>query len=122
MSVNNESIQGDLSVSRDIVTGRDLQVRGNTTLDHDLTVKGWINANNVNVSNKGVFTSLSELNEAYPSPKPGWLAIVGTSLPGDVYSVKNGTWTPTGGTSGGVSVNLNDYLQSQEITDITDIL
>ena len=48
MSVRNESIQGSLSVSRSVVAGGDFQARGNSTFDHDVRIKGWLYANNVN--------------------------------------------------------------------------
>lgn len=121
MSVRNESIQGSLSVSRDVVAGGDFQARGNSTFDHDVTVKGWLNANNVNVANKGMFSTLDDLKKAYPNPQDGWLAIVGTSLPSPVYGVKNGQWVATGGNSGEVQVELTEYLQSRDITDVADM-
>lgn len=122
MSVRNESIQGSLSVSRSVVAGGDFQARGNSTFDHDVRIKGWLYANNVNVSNKGMFSTLDELKKTYPKPQDGWWAIVGTSLPSPVYSVKNGQWVAAGGNSGEAVVELADYLQSEAITDATEIL
>lgn len=121
-NVRNESIQGDLSVSRNIVAGGNFQARGNSTFDHNVTIKGWLYANNVNVSNKGMFPTLAALKQAYPKPQDGWWAIVGTELPSPVYGVENGQWVASGGTSGEVEVELTDYLQSEEITDATEIL
>ena len=122
MNVKNESIQGCLSISRSLVTGGDFQTRGNSIFDHDVRIKGWLYANNVNVSNKGLFSTLDELKEAYPKPQDGWWAIVGTNLPSPIYSVKNGQWVASGGNSGEAVIELTAYLQSQEIDDVTEIL
>ena len=121
---NNKSVQGDLAVSRDTTVGGDLQTRGNATVDHDLRVKGrlYIDSGNVDDSYKGLFTSVAKLQEIYPNPRPGWNALVGTSLPAAVYVEEGGKWVATGESAGEPEANLNEYLQSTEITDITTIL
>ena len=121
---NNKSVQGDLAVSRDTTVGGDLQTRGNATVDHDLRVKGrlYIDSGNVDDSYKGLFTSVTKLQEKYPNPRPGWNALVGTSLPAAVYVEEGGKWVATGESAGEPEANLNEYLQSTEITDITTIL
>lgn len=71
---------------------------------------------------KGMFITLTDLQTAYPRPNEGDWALVGTSLPATVYVGKNGQWTPSGGTGGNGSIDLNGYLKSERITDITEIL
>ena len=121
---NNKSVQGDLAVSRDTTVGGDFKTRGNATVDHNLRVKGrlYIDSGNVDDSFKGLFTSLAKLQEKYPNPRPGWNALVGTSLPASVYVEEEGKWVATGESAGGPEANLNDYLQSAEVSDIAEIL
>lgn len=72
---------------------------------------------------KGLFTSESDLKAKWPSPQIGDWAIVGTTVPGAVWQCKTaGSWSNTGQTGGGGEVELDDYLQCEEITDITTIL
>ncbi|WP_455673756.1 hypothetical protein [Phocaeicola sp.] len=73
--------------------------------------------------NKGLFGTLAALKAAVPSPVVGDWAVVGNTIPGLVYKcITKGTWTSTGATGGGGSFELNDYLTSEEITDVASIL
>lgn len=98
MNTNNTQIDGDMSVGRNVAVGGAMNVQGDATVNHDLTVKGWLNAPNIKGPNKGVFTSLDDLSAVYPTPQDGWYAGVGTSAPFALYVGKNGVWTATGGT------------------------
>lgn len=124
MNADNKSVTEDLAVSRDATVGGDFTTRGNATVDHDLRVKGrlYINSGNIDDAYKGLFTSLANLQQMFPDPKPGWNALVGTSLPASVYVEEGGKWVATGESAGEPEANLNDYLQSVKITDITTIL
>ncbi|MEY8587950.1 hypothetical protein [Phocaeicola sartorii] len=73
--------------------------------------------------NKGLFSTLSSLKASVPSPIVGDWAVVGATIPGVVYQCKTkGTWVSTGTSGGGGDVDLNDYLSSEEITDVASIL
>ena len=72
--------------------------------------------------NKGLFTTLENLKESFPTPVDGDWAYVGTSLPATIYTAKDGIWSASGGTGGGSDITLTDYLQSEPISDITQIL
>lgn len=112
MSNDNEEIKTlQLNVERDATIGHNLSVggrtsiRGSAVIDHDLTVKGWLEAPNIRTSNKGVFMTLEELQAAYPSPKVGWYAGVVEVTADDttdvkvvVYVVRHGVWVRTGST------------------------
>ena len=51
----------------------------------------------VSTSAKGIFESKAALTAAYPNPKAGWYAYIGTSLPLTIYKcVTDGTWTNSG--------------------------
>ena len=75
------------------------------------------------IRNKGLFSTLESLEEAVPSPVVGDWAVVGDTIPGPIYRCKTkGTWSATGTTGGGGSVDLNGYLTAEEIDDVTSIL
>ncbi len=92
-----------------------------------------INSNNVAVSieieklknatnkNLGYFLSLSDLQSAFPKGNVGDVAYVGTSYPFKIYKWENDSWVDTKQT-GGSNVSLNEYITSQPITDVTEIL
>lgn len=75
------------------------------------------------IRNKGLFPTLESLKAAVPSPAVGDWAVVGGTIPGPIYQCKTkGTWSATGTTGGGGSVDLNGYLTAEEIDDATSIL
>lgn len=75
------------------------------------------------VRNKGLFSTLDSLKAAVPSPVVGDWAVVGDTIPGPMYQCKTrGTWSATGTTGGGGSVDLSGILSSEEIDDVTSIL
>ena len=51
---------------------------------------------NINVHNKGYYTSVEALNMAYPSANVGDRAYVGTSSPYAIYECREGAWHDTG--------------------------
>lgn len=73
--------------------------------------------------NKGLFPTLAALQAAVPAPQVGDWAVVGSTIPGPVYScTAAGTWSDTGETGGGGEINISDSIHSEEITDVTTIL
>lgn len=75
------------------------------------------------IRNKGLFPTLESLKAAVPSPVVGDWAVVGNTIPGPIYQCKTkGTWSATGTTGGGGSVDLSSYLTAEEIDDVTSIL
>lgn len=117
-SLNNEAIQGNLSVSRDHVVGGHLKARGNSQFDHNVVIKGWLDAKNIKGPCKGLYASEEALKKAYPKPMPGWYALVGDTLPADVYRVDGGEWVATGEKGGEVNLYL-DQLE-QDVADLDD--
>lgn len=89
-----------------------------TTISTDLE-----KVKNATSKNKGLFASEELLKAAYPSPAKGDWAVVGNTIPGQIYRCNTtGSWTATGETGGGGEINLADYLKATEIIDITTIL
>lgn len=117
-SIYNENIQGNLSTSRDITAGGHLNVRANSVFDHNVVIKGWLDAKNIKGPCKGLYASEEKLNEAYPKPMPGWYALVGDTLPAAVYRADGGKWVATGEQGGEVNLYL-DRLE-QDVADLDD--
>lgn len=99
-SIKTTQIDGDVSVGRNIAIGGDVTVQGCSLVSGNLKVGGWLEAKNVKGANKGMFTTVDKLREAYPNPHDGWWAIVGSSLPGPIYVGYGGSWVSTGQTGG----------------------
>lgn len=118
MSQNNQSIQGNLSVSRDITAGGRLTVRGNSVFDHNVIIKGWLDARNIKGPCKGLYASVEKLEAAYPKAMPGWYALVGDTLPADVYRAEGGEWVATGEKGGEVTLYL-DQLE-EDVASLGD--
>ena len=88
-----------------------------------MRVKGTLYAENIKSAFKGLFSTLDALRKAYPSPDDGSFALVGSTLPADVYRANNNNWSSTGEQGGGsLELELGDYLQAEAITDVTTIL
>lgn len=63
----------------------------------------------------GLFSTLASLQATYPSPEVGDWALVGDSTPFAVYKCTTaGTWSDTGGTYDGGSIDLSDYVTKEE--------
>ena len=57
---------------------------------------------------KGLYASAEALSGAYPSPSPGWYALVGDALPADIYRADGGKWVATGEKGGEASLYLDE--------------
>lgn len=115
-TIPTKRIDGDASIGRNAAVGGDASVKGEATIEHNLIVKGWLDAKNIKTPNKGVFETEDGLKATYPAPLPGWWAIVlplttaqtstGTAnattdtLQGELYIAKAGhekvEWAKTG--------------------------
>ena len=126
-SIYNENIQGNLSTSRDITAGGHLNVRGNSVFGHNVVIKGWLDAKNIKGPCKGLYASEETLNEAYPKPMPGWYALVGNTLPANVYRSDGGKWVATGEQGGEVNLYLDQLEEDvanldDEVKDIQELI
>lgn len=93
------NITGDsLAISGAANIGGSATIQGNTIINHNLVVRGWLDAVNVRDIYKGVFSSSSALSAAFPNPKDGWIAGVGSAIPYTAYIGQNGSWINTGST------------------------
>lgn len=97
---NSIETQGDISVGRNASVGGKMVVQGNATVNHNLNIKGWLDAPNIKGANKGIFGSTAALNTAYPTPGSGWYAGVltgeGAQRHIELYIESSGQWTDSG--------------------------
>lgn len=116
-SMKTTQLDGDLSVGRNTSIGGNLTIQGGGRFKGTLVIDGWLDAKNIKGSNKGIFTTVEKLREAYPRPHDGWWAFVGKSLPSPIYVGDGGEWVATG-ESGGTPIleDANGALQ-QAIDD-----
>ena len=110
--MKNNNFDGDVSVGRNLATGGDANIQGSATIGHNLKVKGWLEADNIKDTCKGMFETVEKLRLAYPLPKDGWWALVGDSLPAKIYLAEAGEWNASGGTTG------LPTLDSQQLEEI----
>lgn len=115
-----KQIDGDVAVSRNVSAGGNATVRGTATVGHNLKVEGWLDAPNVKGPNKGLFATGDKLNEAYPQPEEGWWALVGNTLPAQIYISDGGEWiaqTNADGTpklGGNPTIDATSYMEEVE--------
>lgn len=64
---------------------------------------------------KGYFTDISSLQSAFPNPKDGQTAWVGSPYPGTVYKANSGSWTNTSEVPSVPEVELNDYYDKMQV-------
>lgn len=107
-SIKATQMDGDVSVGRNVAAGGSLRIAGSARVGHDLRVDGWLEAPNVKGANKGVFLTVEKLREAYPDPKPGWIAGVGSSTPFAAWTCEDGEWVSAGGTID-ITVDMTRY-------------
>ncbi len=128
-SIPTKQIDGDVAVGRNVTVGGKTTVRGSATIGHNLIVKGWLDAPNVKGPDKGLFKTAAQLREAYPNPHEGWWALVGDTLPAQVYMADGGFWvaqTNADGTprlAGNPTVDVSEFMEAvnamaEELDDI----
>lgn len=123
-SIPTKQIDGDVAVGRNVTVGGKTTVRGSATIGHNLRVEGWLDAPNVKGPNKGLFKTAVQLREAYPTPHEGWWALVGDTLPAQVYMAIGGAWVAqvnsdnTPKLAGNPTIDSSEYMQAvEEMTD-----
>lgn len=65
-NIENHSFDGNVAVGRDLVTGGDMAVRGDSIFNHDVTIDGWLNVDNIRgewVKNIKYAATAGELDE-----------------------------------------------------------
>lgn len=115
-NIENHSVGGSVAVGRDVTVGGRSTVRGNATFDRDVYISGWLNARNIRGAGKGLYETVDKLNSAYPNPENGWFALVGNTLPADLYRAWGGEWVATGQKGG------EPVLELAKLTELSESL
>lgn len=115
-NIENHSVGGSVAVGRDVTVGGRSIVRGNATFDRDVYISGWLNARNIRGAGKGLYETVDKLNSAYPNPENGWFALVGDTLPADIYRAWGGEWKATGQKGG------EPVLEIAKLTELSESL
>lgn len=115
-NIENHSVGGSVAVGRDITVGGRSTVRGNATFNRDVYISGWLNARNIRGAGKGLYETVDKLNSAYPNPENGWFALVGNTLPADIYRAWGGEWKATGQKGG------EPVLEIAKLTELSESL
>lgn len=115
-NIENHSVGGSVAVGRDFTVGGRSTVRGNATFDRDVYISGWLNARNIRGAGKGLYETVDNLNSAYPNPENGWFALVGDTLPADIYRAWGGEWKATGQKGG------EPVLELAKLTELSESL
>lgn len=115
-NIENHSVGGSVAVGRDVTVGGRSTVRGNATFNRDVYISGWLNARNIRGAGKGLYETVEKLNSAYPNPENGWFALVGNTLPADIYRAWGGVWEATGQKGG------EPLLELAKLTELSESL
>lgn len=116
-SVKTTQLDGDVSVGRNTSIGGNITIQGGGRVKGTLVIDGWLDAKNIKSSNKGIFTTVEKLREAFPRPHDGWWAIVGKSLPSPIYVGDGGAWVATGESGGTPMLEDTNGALQQAIDD-----
>lgn len=115
-NIENHSVGGSVAVGRDVTVGGRSTIRGNATFNRDVYISGWLNARNIRGAGKGLYETVGKLNSAYPNPENGWFALVGNTLPADLYRAWGGEWVATGQKGG------EPVLELAKLTELSESL
>lgn len=115
-NIENHSVGGSVAVGRDVTVGGRSTVRGNATFNRDVYISGWLNARNIRGAGKGLYETVEKLNSAYPNPENGWFALIGNTLPADIYRAWGGVWEATGQKGG------EPVLELAKLTELSESL
>ncbi|MDE7380929.1 MAG: hypothetical protein K2N03_02205 [Muribaculaceae bacterium] len=78
-----------------ILTGEGIEIGGNGCIHGDLLVEGWLDTRNIRGFLRGLYPTVESLMKSCPQPLAGWAALVGKSLPAEVYVSADGRWEST---------------------------
>lgn len=98
-SIKTTQIDGDISVGRNVTMGGKAEIAGSVQINHNIKIKGWLDAPNVATPMKGLFSSEERLKAAYDDLREGWYALVHTGNgQAACWVVQDGKWKNTGDT------------------------
>lgn len=89
-----------MAVGRDIAAGGDALVNGDLTVRRNVRIEGWLDAPNLLTPCRGLFATVDELERHSRHPRTGEWALVGDTLPADLYVASGRKWQNTGRQAG----------------------
>lgn len=107
-------IKEGVRISGPVNLGAGVTVEGNGMVEGSLRVKGCLEAASISGFLKGLFPTTEALRRAYPFPRLGWTALVGSTLPADVYICEHGRWVATGEVGGSPELPLQSIEENIE--------
>lgn len=112
-----KKVDGDLVVGRNVNAGGNATVQGNVSVGNDVVVKGWLKAKNIQGPCKGLFATEDRLKTCHPMPHEGWWALVGDTLPADIWRADNGEWKATGQKGGEPVADVDKFNVLSDTVD-----
>jgi len=114
-------IWGDDPDVPDTPLRRNFVFEGDVEATHDVKVNGTLWAKHVKQPHMGMYASEEALLAALPTPERGWYALVGNTLPAELYVCNTaGTWTDSGNQYDGEDVDLTQYVKTTVFQDYTN--
>ena len=93
-------------------------VDGDMIVEKNLTVTGRIFNDGMQIPNCGLYPTAEALRKAHPTPEEGMWAVVGNTIPGDVWRCdKAGEWKATGTTGGAGQLDANAITEAVKKAD-----
>lgn len=108
-SMEGKQVNGDMSVTRNVHVGSNVNIRGCIKIGHDVKIDGWLDAPNIRGACKGFFLDEKDLKAAYPKADKGDYAFVGDTLPCVIWQWDGEKWYSTG-KNGGPDIDVDGYL------------
>ena len=93
-------------------------VDGDMVVEKNLTVTGRIFNDGMQIPNCGLYPTEEALRKAHPTPEVGMWAVVGNTMPGDMWRCdKAGEWKATGTTGGAGQLDANAITEAVKKAD-----
>lgn len=100
LKAQNIEIEGSALLGRGLAAAGDIRVGGDLHVKRDVKIEGWLDAPNLLNPAKGLYATVEELEECHRDPRPGSWALVGESLPAQLYVAHGRRWCNTGTLTG----------------------
>lgn len=91
---------------------------GDVVVQNNLTVAGTIRCKGIRQPNCGLFKDMASLLAHYPCPEVGMWAVIGDTIPGQIWRCETpGAWTATDEMGGSDSVDLTEINEAIAAVD-----
>lgn len=108
-SMEGKQVNGDMSVTRNVHVGSNVNIRGCINIGHNVKIDGWLDAPNIRGACKGFFLDEKDLKAAYPKADKGDYAFVGNTLPCVIWQWNGKEWSSTD-KIGGPDIDVDGML------------